>query len=84
MPMEHELLEKVIFATLEKGQTPARIRAFAEVIMALKGTTPSPKPNEVKEQVNDEDLTEDKQINFSEITGFQVDGGPVQKTQVYA
>lgn len=82
--MDNELIQQVLNKVLKDGQTPARIRAFAEVIKALKGTTPPPAPNAVKAEVNDEDLSEDKPLNFSEITGLQVDNGPVQKTQIYA
>ena len=82
--MDNDLIQQVLTKVLEPSMTPGKIKAYAEVIRALKNTNPSPSPNAVKEDKNDEDLTEDKQIDFSEITGFQVDNGPVQKTRVYA
>jgi len=82
--MDNELIKLVLDKALKDGQTPARIKAFAEVIKALKGTTPPPKPNEVKAEPNDQELNEDKMLDFSEITGLQVDGGPTQKVKVYA
>ena len=82
--MDNELIKLVLDKALKDGQTPSRIRAFATLISALKGTTPPPAPNAVKAETNDQEFSEDKLIDFAEITGLQVDGGPTQKVKVYA
>ena len=82
--MDNDLIQQVLTKVLEPSMTPGKIKAYAEVIRALKNTNPPPTSNEVKEQNNDEDLTEDKRLDFSEVTGLQVDNGPVEKVKVYA
>ena len=69
--MENDLIQKVLSKTLEANMTPAKIRAYADMIRALKGIAPSPEPNAVKEAINDElgtlgksDLFEIKEFPF--------------------
>lgn len=82
--MDNDLIQQVLSKTLEPNMTPAKIKAYADVIRALKNTNPPPEPNAVKEDKNDEDLSEDKPLNFSEITGLQVDNGPREKVNIHA
>lgn len=81
--MDETLVDKVVNKLLKDNMTPAKIKAFAFVIQSLKGIS-NQEPNTVKEEKNDEEITEDKPINFSEVEGVQIDNQPREKVSIYA
>lgn len=57
-----------------------KIEALSKVIGSL-GDEVEPEDNNV--EPNDDDLTEDKPIDFTEVTGVKVDNSPERKVKVY-
>lgn len=62
--------------------TAAKIQALATVIHALGGEQAVGTPNEVPDEANDPTLLEDQPFALHELQGFQINNGPVQKTQI--
>jgi hypothetical protein len=77
-------IDKIIDKLLKDNLTPAKIKAFASVISALKGSSVKQEPNAVKDLPNDEDLVEEKRLDFSEIEGVQIDDNKREKVKIYA
>ncbi len=59
-----------------KEMTPAKIKAFADVIGALKGHEPpgDPTPNTLKDEPNSQELTEDMPMDFSSVQNVELEG----------
>ena len=75
------LVDKVL---MDDKLTPAKIRAFASVIQAIKGI-PINEPNELSPQKEDNEmmLSDEQPIDMSEVTGFSIDGEPTRKVHIY-
>jgi len=76
-------IDKIIDKLLKDNLTPAKIKAYATVIQALKGSSIKQEPNAVKDLPNDEDLVEEKRLDFSEIEGVQIDDNKREKVKIY-
>lgn len=46
-------------------------------------TGKKPLPNSIKEEPNEVELTENNRINWEDITGVKVNGGPNKKIKIY-
>lgn len=75
-------VDKVVEYTLGNAGklTPEKILALAQLVKSLGGENAvSHEPNTIPVVENQEELTQDAPDSMHEVTGVQIDNGPVQK-----
>ena len=68
----------------DEKMSPAKIRALASIIQAVKGV-PISEPNDVKDKDDENEmmLSDESPISMSEVTGVSIDGEAPRAVKIY-